>query len=225
MLAAQNGNGSTGYSFRNRGDGGQFFGRSTLARDLRGPQDLVFVPRWENSWDLSPSQAVLVGVSAAVGPNNTGPHASTQMYGMDWFYKWKPATAHGGWPFVKWQSEFLYRRFEAGRGLNDAFPIAETFHDWGAYSQVVWGFHSGWTAGIRGDYLHQQSSHSTTDESRQGRWRAALDFTWAPTEFSKIRLQYNHDFLEANEFLTPDEADSLFVQFEFSLGAHGAHKF
>ena len=44
-------------------------------------------------------------------------------------------------------------------------------------------------------------------------------------EFSKLRLQYNHDFLEANHFLSSREADSIFLQFEFILGAHGAHKF
>jgi hypothetical protein len=49
--------------------------------------------------------------------------------------------------------------------------------------------------------------------------------TWYPTEFSKFRLQYNHDFLEANHFMHSGNADSVFLQFEFSLGAHGAHKF
>ncbi len=45
------------------------------------------------------------------------------------------------------------------------------------------------------------------------------------TEFSKLRLQYNHDFLESNFFLADREVDSVFLQFEFILGAHGAHKF
>jgi len=31
--------------------------------------------------------------------------------------------------------------------------------------------------------------------------------------------------LDANDFLTAREADSIFFQFEFILGAHGAHKF
>ena len=32
------------------------------------------------------------------------------------------------------------------------FP-AETLTDWGAYSQLLWGFTPGWVAGLRGDYL------------------------------------------------------------------------
>ena len=56
-------------------------------------------------------------------------------------------------------------------------------------------------------------------------WRISGELTWYPTEFSKLRLQYNHDFLEANDFFAQSEADSVFLQFEFILGAHGAHKF
>lgn len=224
-LAVQNGNGGTAFSFRNQGEGGTFFGRETLDRPLRGVQDFVFIPRWESSLDLSPTQTVLFGVSGAFGPNNTGPHEHTQIYGVDFFYKWKPTNAAGGWPFVKWQTEAMYRRFEAGRGLNDSFPVSETFDDWGVYSQVVWGFSKGWTAGLRGDYLHMEDSQFTDDPDRQSRWRASLNVTWYPTEFSKLRLQYNHDFLDDNDAFGRSNADSVFLQFEFSLGAHAAHKF
>jgi len=126
---------------------------------------------------------------------------------------------------VKWQTEAMYRRFEAGRGLYDLFPVDETFRDWGLYSQVLWGFKKGWVAGIRGDYLHMQESAFTQDDTRQSRSRISANLTWYPTEFSKIRLQYNHDFLEENDFLASRDADSIFLQFEFILGAHGAHKF
>ena len=225
ILASQNGRGSTGFSFRNPGDNGIFFGRETTDREVRGLQDFVWIPRWENSVDLSPTQVVLAGVSGAFGSNETGANARTQIYGADLFYKWKSAHAEGGFPFVKWQSEFMYRRFEAGRGMDESFPVAETFHDWGMYSQVLWGFRKGWVAGVRGDYLHMQDSRFTDDEERQSRWRISANLTWYPTEFSKLRLQYNHDFLESNFFLSEREVDSVFLQFEFILGAHGAHKF
>lgn len=224
-LGVQNGNGGTGFSFRNPGDGGEFFGRHTLDRKLRGVQDFVFVPRWETSFDLTPTQTLMVGVSGAFGPNDTGPETRTQIYGADLFYKWKSPNAEGGFPFVKWQSEALLRRFEAGRGVDEAFPVSETFTDWGAYSQLVWGFKKGWTAGLRGDYLHMQSSEFTDDPERQSRWRLSTDLTWYPSEFSKLRLQYNHDFLEPNDFLSRGDADSVFLQFEFALGSHSAHKF
>ena len=200
ILAAQNGQGGTGYSFRNPGDGGIFFDRMTIDRQLRGAQDIVWIPRFENSFNLSETQTVLIGASGAFGPNDTGPHAHTQIYGGDFLYKWKSAHAEGGFPFVKWQTEVMYRRFEAGRGMDDTFPVAETFHDWGMYSQVLWGFKKGWVAGIRGDYLDMEDSRFTDDPDRQSRSRISANLTWYPTEFSKIRLQYNHDFLEENFF-------------------------
>ena len=225
ILGVQNGRGSTGYSFRNPGDNGVFFDRETTDREIRGLEDFVWIPRWENSVDLSPTQVVLAGVSGAFGSNETGGNARTQIYGADFLYKWKSEKAEGGFPFVKWQTEFMYRRFEAGRGIDESFPVAETFHDWGLYSQVLWGFKKGWVAGIRGDYYDAQDSRYTDDIDRQSRSRISANLTWYPTEFSKIRLQYNHDFLDETFFLAGRDVDSVFLQFEFILGSHGAHKF
>ena len=140
MFAVQNGRGGTGFSFRNPGEDGMFFGRLTTDREARGLQDFVWIPRWENSVDLSPTQVVLAGVSGAFGSNETGANSRTQNCGTDFLYKWKSSHAEGGFPFVKWQTEAMYRRFEAGRGIDQSFPVAETFHDWGMYSQILWGF-------------------------------------------------------------------------------------
>jgi hypothetical protein len=225
IFASQNGRGSTGFSFRNPGDNGMFFDRITTDREARGLQDFVWIPRFENSFNLSDTQTVLAGVSGAFGSNETGANSRTQIYGADLLYKWKSSHAEGGFPFVKWQTELMYRRFQAGRGADDSFPVAETFHDWGLYSQVLWGFKKGWVAGVRGDYVDMQDSKFTDDLDRQSRWRLSANLTWYPTEFSKIRLQYNQDFLEQNFFLSAREVESVFLQWEFILGAHGAHKF
>jgi hypothetical protein len=225
MLGVQNGRGGTGFSFRNPGDGGIFFGRMTTDREIRGLYDFVWLPRLENSFNLSETQTVLIGASGAFGSNDTGTNTRTQIYGGDFLYKWKSSHAEGGFPFVKWQTEVMYRRFEAGRGVDDTFPVAETFHDWGLYSQVLWGFKKGWVVGVRGDYLDMEDSRFTDDPDRQSRSRISGNLTWYPTEFSKIRLQYNHDFLEENFFVAGRDVDSVFLQFEFILGSHGAHKF
>src|SRR6266496_2391135 len=225
IFAAQNGRGSTGFSFRNPGEDGMFFDRITTDREARGLQDFVWIPRFENSFNLSDTQTVLAGVSGAFGSNETGANSRTQIYGADLLYKWKSSHAEGDFPFVKWQTEFMYRRFQAGHGANDSFPVAETFHDWGMYSQALWGFKKGWVAGIRGDYVDMQDSMFTDDLDRQSRWRLSANLTWYPTEFSEIRLQYNQDFLEENFFLSGRQVESIFLQWEFILGAHGAHKF
>ena len=225
FLAMQQGSGGTAYSFRNPGDNGTFFGRATDNRQARGLSDYLYSPRWENSINLSDTQTLLGGISGAFGANETGAHERTEIYGADLLYKWKSARAEAGFPFVKWQTEWMYRRFEAGRGVDMLFPVAETFHDWGIYSQVLWGWKKGWVAGVRGDYLHMQDSRFTDDPERQSRSRITADVTWYPTEFSKLRLQYQHDFLDENHFLADRDEDSVILQFEFILGAHGAHKF
>jgi hypothetical protein len=59
------------------------------------------------------------------------------------------------------------------------------------------------------------------DPLRGERWRVSPNLTWYPSEFSKIRLQYNYD--RRQEI---DETDhSVWLQFEFLLGSHAAHKF
>ena len=78
-------------------------------------------------------------------------------------------------------------------------PIqAETITDWGLYSQVLWGFKPGWVAGLRGDFVGPTSTAAYEtilgrDPDRATRWRISPNLTWYPSEFSKIRLQYNHN--------------------------------
>src|SRR5438034_1772315 len=105
IFASQNGRGSTGFSFRNPGDDGMFFDRMTTDREARGLQDFVWIPRFENSFNLSDTQTVLAGVSGAFGSNETGANSRTQIYGADLLYKWKSSHAEGGFPFVKWQTD------------------------------------------------------------------------------------------------------------------------
>src|SRR5262249_9109244 len=100
-----------------------------------------------------------------------------------------------------------------------------TFHDWGLYSQVLWGFKKGWVAGIRGDYVHMQDSMFTDDLDRQSRWRLSANLTCYPTEFSKIRLQYNQHFLQDSFLLSAREVESVLIQCQFILGFPGAQKF
>ena len=78
---------------------------------------------------------------------------------------------------------------------------------------------------IRGDFLHMENSAFNEDPDRQSRRRISTALTWHLSEFSKLRLQYNHDFLSATPFLPSGQANSVFLQFEFNLGSHGAHKF
>jgi hypothetical protein len=225
FLGILDGQGSTAFGFRNPGedDGmgtNRFHGRATMDRTLRGPGDLLFTPRIASSFDLSDSQTLVAGISGAFGPNDTGAGLRTEIYGADLYWKWKPAHADAGFPFVSWQTEGLYERFVAGTDPSASLP-GETLCDWGFYSQVLWGFKPRWVAGFRGEYANgNRGAFDANDVFRGERTRFSPDLTFFPSEFSKIRLQYNLD--HGALFGTQQ---SVWLQVEFLLGAHGAHKF
>jgi len=232
MLGVYNSNGGTAFSFRGgeghehsgaeeEGHGSPIHGGEPVDGGVHNLGDLLYVPRLQTSFDLTDTQTLLLGASAAFGPNDSGPDADTQIYGTDLYWKWRPVNAKNGFPFVSWQTEAMYRRYEAARREHDEDEIlpAETLGDWGIYSQVLWGFTRGWVLGLRGEFATGDDAEYDS-ELRIDRTRVSPNVTWYPTEFSKIRLQYNLDHLQA----IGDE-HSIWMQFEFVLGAHAAHKF
>jgi hypothetical protein len=224
-LGVFNGQGEDAYSFRYRGPAGadgveRVYGRVTADRTLDGIGDLLYVPRLATSFDLTDSQTLMLGASAAIGPNATARGSSSLIYGADAFWKWKSPHAEGGWPFVTWQTEVLARDFEAGADGMAGLP-AETLHDWGVYSQVQWGFLRRWVAGLRGEYVTGDKSASPeATAERPTETRVSPNITWYPTEFSKLRLQYNHLWHQE-----AGQGDAVWLQLEFMLGSHAAHKF
>src|SRR5207249_11282149 len=84
FLAAQNSHGGTAFSFRNAGE--ELFGRPPSDRSVRNPGDLLYVPRYVASFDLTDSQTIVAGVSGAFGPNASATDARTQIYGADLYW-------------------------------------------------------------------------------------------------------------------------------------------
>jgi hypothetical protein len=222
FLAILNGRGETAWSFRN-GESAEIHGGEPVERGLRGPQDLVFVPRVATSFDLSDTQTLLLGASAAFGPNNSGANSDSRVFGVDAYWKWRATAGQAGFPFVSFQAEAMYRRYEAAERTSIDDPLvtlpAETLRDWGFYAQALWGFRRGWVAGLRGEHVSADNA-AFDSESRLDRARLSPNLTWYPSEFSKLRLQYNYDHGQAF-----GDEHSAWLQFEFLLGAHGAHRF
>ncbi len=46
-----------------------------------------------------------------------------------------------------------------------------------------------------------------------------------PSEFSRLRLQYNHNSSLYNEEGEKNNKDEVVLQFNYAIGAHGAHTF
>ncbi len=222
MLTVANSVGGTTHSFRSD-ESSAIHGGVPIDREVAGVRDLLIAPRLATSFDPSGTQTVLLGVSAALGPNNSGPRANTRIAGADVYWKWKSAKAGQGFPFVSWQTEALYRRYDAAaRTSTDAAGsalIAQTLRDRGVYSQLLWGIKPLIVVGLRGDFARGDED-AFASEPRVDQYRVSPNVTWYPSEYSKVRLQYNYG-------RRPGRAvnHSVWLQYEFLLGSHSAHKF
>ena len=216
FLSAQNGHGETLTSFGSV-QGETVFGRPIEETAVESAGDLLYVPRYAASFDLTSNQTLLVGASAAAGPNGTGPDGRTTIWGIDAFWKWKASNADRGFPFVKLQAEAMRRSYDAA-AIGD-LP-ATRYEDWGAFGQATWGFRPRWVLGARYDRVAGDIGDLPGDPLHEPRWRASAEVTFYATEFSKLRFQYSHDARQSSE-----DADSFWLQLEFLLGAHAAHKF
>jgi hypothetical protein len=225
MVAVQNSQGETMFSFRNV-PGEDLFGRTLIERQVEGMGNLLVAPRLATSFNPSDTQTVLVGVSGAFGPNGSGESARTQIYGIDLYYKWKPLQTVKGWPFVAWQTEVMNREYDNAAVEDNPTTVPdealpeEQLRDWGGYTQVMWGFTPRWVGGLRGEYVAGKEG-DLTDPLRERRVRVSPNVTFYPSEFSKWRVQYNRDDVESRD----DIVHSVFLQWEFLIGTHGAHTF
>ena len=156
----------------------------------------------------------------------------------DFVWKWAPNGDFRSRSFTL-QAEYFYRDEAGAVEFVEGTDSAELSYDGtqrGWYVEGVYGFGPQWRAGLRYDRL--SSSNDLVVESIVGaltpdevleesglvspdrdpeRWAAMVDY--APSEFSRLRLQYTRDE-------TLDEANDIWVlQYIMSLGAHGAHQF
>lgn len=222
MVSVLNSAGETSWSFRSE-ESSEIHGGVPVDREVGRISDFLIAPRVATSLDLSSTQVLLMGVSAAFGPNNSGPDARTRIFGADLYWKWKSARASAGFPFVSWQTEALFRRYDAAERASVEDPLVvlpgEQLRDRGIYSEILWGVKPRVVLGLRGEAVSANQAAFTSPE-RATRHRVSPSVTWYPSEFSKLRLQYNYD--DRKGFGTDH---SLWLQFEFILGAHAAHKF
>lgn len=212
-----NANGETVSSFLSAPED-RFASHPLSERGVDSIADLLYSFRWLNSVDLG-AKTVNLGVSALSGPNATGKDTRTQILGGDLYLKWKPLRNYRGWPFAALQAEAMFRRYEAGASAGNGLP-SEVLHDWGVYAEGMWGFAPRWVAALRVERADGDGGNRD-DPMRDRRFRLSPALTWYPSEFSKLRFQYNYD--RADHLDRPEAA--FWTQFEFMLGTHPAHSF
>lgn len=210
--ALQNANGETMTSFLGTEEEEPPAG-AYVERTVRSPDDLVATGRLAVSFDATDEIPLLFGGSYAHGPSGASDDGDTSLTGFDVTAKWRPLDAEAGFPFVSLRAEWISRDY----AFDDAAGRS-TLDDSGWYAQATWGFARDWAVGLRHDRFSGDFDDVAGLDDRT-RWTAAL--TWWSSEFAKLRLQVNHDDARSLD----DRVTSVWLQIEFNLGAHGAHRF
>lgn len=176
-------------------------GTNETSFDGTGKGDFLYQGRVSTSVDINDSLTALVGFSGAFGTNGSGPGNRTEIYGGDFLLKWKPSAYQG----LTWQTEYIIRRMQLPN---------DNQTDGGLYSYVDYQFHKRWHAGLRGDLMGIPQGLIASE------YRITPAITFDPSEFSRIRLQYEYDKIQAL-----GGSSAAILEFEFSMGPHGAHPF
>jgi hypothetical protein len=161
--------------------------------------------RLKNLWDLSDSTTVELGVGGIRGESHATKAASPSVKGSayegDLTLKWRPMEGGKYHAFV-WSTEYLNGQPAGTERLG------------GIASWVQYQFDERWWIQGRAEKLGLPSNAANPAEQRQS---ALLGFF--PSEFSGLRLQYDH---VTGGTLGKTEHDVAF-QWNFSIGAHPAH--
>jgi hypothetical protein len=164
-------------------------------------------------------------------PFLTGLDGTTTFIGADAVYKYGSGK-QWGLGNLTLQGEYLRRAksldYVTARGV--APGLRRQFVQDGLYAQAVYGVAARWTIGGRVDLVGLTNQVDLPlERARPGRVdfaasrRYTVNVTFNPTEFSRLRLQY-----ERGDFAMHggrERYNQVWLQFQMSLGAHGAHKF
>jgi hypothetical protein len=151
----------------------------------------------------------------------------SRLYIADLVWKWAP---HGNAVYTsfKLQGEYLQSN---GSGTvtydtaqtNSAAAFTSAQSGW--YLQAVYKFMKEWRIGVRYDQLDSGNLNYGANNQNIQRYsylpsKATVMLDYSLSEFSRFRLQYAQD--NSRQSATDNQ---FFVQYQLSLGAHGAHKF
>jgi hypothetical protein len=172
--------------------------------------------------DVGDESSWLAGVSVLDSRTEGGEDGfdgHLRLYIADGTWKWAPGgnTKDGG---ITLRGEYFVEHRD-GDWTNPDDPLDTAAWDGtrrGAYLEGIWRINRQWEAGYRYDRLWaSEDGPYASDFDPQ---RHSLVLAWLNSEFSLFRLQLSRE--RAN----PDDSDTaVTLQYQTSLGAHGAHKF
>jgi hypothetical protein len=162
--------------------------------------------------DITESTNLTLGASYSRGHSFWG-DGSNQLWGVDATLRWKPLRRSIYHSFVG-RSEFIWSRTTVSPEQAPEVTFRHAEKPFGYYISGDYQFARRWFIGGRFD------RSGRADNARLEDTGGSLVLTYWPSEFSQIRGQLRRS--RYGEGLTANE---LLFQFQFSMGAHGAHPF
>ncbi|MBI1920595.1 MAG: hypothetical protein HYS23_05900 [Geobacter sp.] len=205
-----------------QGENGLLFGADARS----GPHAFSFFVK--SSFETSDNSTLYFGPSVLFGKTRNGNivpdtdfDGSSSLYGMEAVWKWKPSKMQG----LILQSEYLYLTQHGNlTDLTAATVESLRRRQDGFYFQGIYQWYR-WRFAARYDMLELFADTFKRDGAQQELgetpWRATASIEFNPSEFTRIRLQYNHD-RSGRDGRSNDEG---ILQFIFGIGAHAAHTF
>ena len=178
------------------------------------------------AWRLGLSTLQSEGGEREAGEGAVIFDGDSDLYVADARFVWAP-TGNNHQQEVTLQGEYFYRDENGMYEDTDAGTGAVAYddHQSGWYAQSVYKFSPQWRIGARYSELNPGGvpaglAGSAIDDGGHDPWAAAVMGDWSNSEFSRLRLQYNHEDLAAGQ-----DDNQFIVQYIMSIGAHGAHPF
>lgn len=195
--------------------------------------------------DIGEEQALQLGLSyartqqyqqvidvdgAALSGDEYAADGTQQLYGMDAVYKWDSPAEYGQGD-LKVTGEYLRLKKDltvTGTGSPSAVAVRDaiTGTQDGYYLQASYGIAPRWQLALRQDAngLSNELDEGMSHQSFKQSSRQSIALSFAPSEFSRLRLQ----LAQGNIYDNAGDKTALkqvFLQYTQSLGTHGAHKF
>lgn len=178
------------------------------------PNDGVGVTHWKNLFDIDDATTLELGASYANGANSY--RKTTLLTGADVTLKWRP-TAGGKYKSVTWATEYL------GRTQRQADVDDETAG--GLASWIQYQFAMQWAALYRYDDLTFKNSFDTTKSPNETSTRHSVGLVFSASEFSALKLEFNQRKGGVRNIYNEDTENTVFLQFNLTMGAHPTHTY
>ena len=204
---------------------------------LQGENEVLFDPDSKSgpkafsaflkaSFDITDNSTLLLGPSLMKGRTKTESIAQgtwfrgdSTLYGFELTHKWKHSKGRG----LTIQSEYFQMtqkgELEAALSTDSLTRVSDGLYAQGIYQWNRWRFGARYDVLdiFKDDYILAAVKQDTGRKP----WRTTGSIEFNPSEFSRIRLQYNND----QSVQDRETNHELILQFTMGIGAHAAHPF